>query len=99
MVAEWTSQAGVGRHRAASYVAPLGGPEGFSTKLQAEVRSRLKRHGGQVAVIGDGAEWIGRMAERDYPNAAHIVDWYHVVQHLHQATQARFDASPRIISA
>lgn len=36
----------------------------------------------QVAVLGDGARWIWKLATRRFPSATQIVDWYHAQEHL-----------------
>lgn len=70
------------RARSQSYVMHLGGPEGFGFKLAVEAQARRWGQAEQSAVLGDGAAWIWNLANRDYPSAAHIVDWYHARQHL-----------------
>lgn len=76
-----------GKQRDASYVAHLGGPEGFGVKLTTEAQARHWQAAAQSAVIGDGAVWIWNLAHSDFPDAAHIVDWYHARQHLFTAAQ------------
>ncbi|BCX04357.1 MAG: hypothetical protein KatS3mg053_2295 [Candidatus Roseilinea sp.] len=79
-----------GKQRDASYVAHLGGPEGFGVKRSAEAHARHWAVAAPAAVIGDGAAWIWHLAESDFPDAAHIVDWYHARQHLCAAGQQGF---------
>jgi hypothetical protein len=40
-----------------------------------------------LSVIGDGAKWIWNQARRVFPRAEHVVDVYHVSEHLHAAGQ------------
>ena len=72
---------------AQSYVLHLGSPEGFAVKLAVETQARGWHAALQSAVIGDGAAWIWNLANHDYTNSAHIVDWYHAKQHLYSAAQ------------
>jgi hypothetical protein len=74
-----TGQSGQVRGRSQSYVMHLGGP---AFKLAMEAQARRWSQAAQSAVVGDGAAWIWNLAARDYPDAAHIVDWYHAKQHL-----------------
>ena len=67
------------RGRSQSSVMHLGGP---AFKLAMEAQARRWSQAAQSAVVGDGAAWIWNLAARDYPDAAHIVDWYHAKQHL-----------------
>jgi hypothetical protein len=68
-----------------SFVMHLGGPEGFSVKLAAEVQARRWPEAPERSVLGDGAIWIWNIAQHEYPNAAHEVDWYHGKEHLYAA--------------
>jgi hypothetical protein len=44
----------------------------------------------QVAVVGDGAEWIWHEAAKHFPQAVEILDYYHVTEHLWEVARARF---------
>jgi hypothetical protein len=35
-----------------------------------------------------GATWINTLAEKHFPAAVRIVDWYHAAEHLHDASKA-----------
>ena len=37
---------------------------------------------------GDGAQWIWHIAERHFPRATQIVDWYHASEYLWNASSA-----------
>jgi hypothetical protein len=39
-------------------------------------------------VVGDGAHWIWNIAERPFPRATQIVDWYHASGYLWNAASA-----------
>lgn len=41
----------------------------------------------QMVLINDGCTWIGQWLQSEYPKATHILDYYHAVEHLAQATQ------------
>jgi hypothetical protein len=75
---------------AQTYVAYFGSPEGFAVKMADEVHSRKPDPTLPVVVVADGATWIRGIAERQFPNAAHIVDWYHAKQHLFAAADLIF---------
>jgi hypothetical protein len=42
----------------------------------------------EVVVLGDGAHWIWNIAERHFPRAIQIVDWYHASAYLWNAASA-----------
>ena len=77
-----------------SFVMHLGGPEGLSVKLAAEADARRWQDAPERAVLGDAAVWIWNIAEREYPQAAHEVDWYHAKQHLYAAAEVAFPDRP-----
>lgn len=67
----------------ASYIATFDAVEGFADRLTAEFTRRGFDRIRQPIVIGDGAKWIWGLAERKLPEAAHIVDYWHACEHVH----------------
>lgn len=47
----------------------------------------------EVVVLGDGAHWIWNIAERHFPRALQIVDWYHASEYLWNAASAIWSES------
>lgn len=66
----------------ASYVAGLEAAERFGPRLALEAQRRGLEGAGQVAVLGDGAEWIWNLAREHFPTAVHIVDWFHASERI-----------------
>jgi hypothetical protein len=77
-----------------SFAMHLGGPEGFSVKLAAEVQARRWQDAPERTVLGDGATWLWNIAKHDYPDAAHQVDGYHGKQHLYAAAEMIYSNQP-----
>jgi len=71
-----------------SHLATMEPAGKFGRLARLEAERRGIRGARQVIVIGDGAAWIDGVAERDFPAAVRIVDWYHAVEHLHAAAKA-----------
>lgn len=46
---------------------------------------------GRVVVLSDGAPWIRNLVEEFLPGAMVILDWYHVIEHLHEAARAAIE--------
>jgi len=70
--------------------------EDFGRRLYVEARHRGLDVAKEVVVLGDGAPWIWELAAMHFPHATHIVDWYHVSQHLGEVAHAVYGAeSPR----
>ena len=44
----------------------------------------------QVVVLGDGARWLWRLVEEQFPGAVQIVDVWHAQQHVWEVAQAVF---------
>jgi hypothetical protein len=71
------------RYVAASEPAAVFGERLYLTAAQAGAEQAA-----QVVVLGDGAEWIWNLARHHYPEATHIVDYWHACEHIHQLAQA-----------
>ena len=67
----------------ASYIATFDDATGFAHQLKAEHSRRGFDQIRQPIVIGDGAKWIWTIAERLFPEATHIVDYWHAREHVH----------------
>ena len=67
------------------------------------VRGEAKRRGFSLArrrvVLGDGAAWIWRVAEEEFPGAIQIVDQYHAREHLWTVSKALHGEDPDRVSA
>lgn len=71
-----------------SYLATMQGVEKFGRLARLEAERRGVRDAGQVVLLGDGATWIDGVAQKHFPRAARIVDWYHAAEHLHATARA-----------
>lgn len=67
----------------ASYIATFDDAAHFDQQLHTEYRRRGFDRIRQPIIIADGAKWIWAIAERRYPEATHIVDYWHAREHLH----------------
>ena len=67
---------------ATTYTATLAPAEAFGRQLQAAAQRRGLGWARRVAVLGDGAKWIWKLAARRFPGAVQVVDWYHARAHL-----------------
>ena len=47
----------------------------------------------ELVFVCDGAKWIWRLVEENFPDAIQILDWYHAVEYLTPIAQALFDRS------
>jgi hypothetical protein len=78
------------RRQRASYVAGLEPAARFGQRLALEAHRRGLEGAGQIAVLGDGAEWIWQLAAEHYPQATPIVDWFHASERGWELGRALF---------
>lgn len=88
---------GVDRAGRTTYVGVVYRPyEDFGRRLYVEALHRGLGRAQEVVVLGDGAPWIWELAALHFPNATHIVDWYHAAEHLWKVADAVYGSgSPR----
>jgi len=56
--------------------------EEFGKRIYQEAWKRGWSRAQKKVVMGDGAEWIGTIADQHFPGAIQIVDLFHARQHL-----------------
>ncbi len=76
------------RADSASYLTALEEAQNFGWRLWHEALRRGVLSSDEVVVLGDGAHWIWNIAERHFPQAIQIVDWYHASEYVWQAASA-----------
>jgi hypothetical protein len=76
------------RAHSASYVSALEEAQEFGWRLWQEAVRRGVLSAEEVVVLGDGAHWIWNIAEKHFPRATQIVDWYHASAYIWNAASA-----------
>jgi hypothetical protein len=76
------------RAESASYVTALEEAREFGWRLWQEAVRRGLLSSEEMVVLGDGAHWIWNIAEKHFPRATQIVDWYHASTYLWNAASA-----------
>jgi hypothetical protein len=76
------------RAHSASYVTALEQAQDFGWRLWQEALRRGLLSSDEVVVLGDGAHWIWNIAERHFPRAIQILDWYHASEYVWNAASA-----------
>jgi hypothetical protein len=82
----------LGRH---SYTAKLADADTFAAYQYAEGLRRGLDQVETLSSVNDGAVWIERITETNFPQAIQIVDWYHAKSRLHQVAQALWGEGQR----
>jgi hypothetical protein len=72
------------------YVARRTTAEDFAPRLYALAQSAGLLRAKHVVILADGAKWIWRLAEEQFPGAIQIVDEYHARQHVWDVARAAF---------
>jgi len=73
-----------------TYVASFDPAAKFTANLLREARLRGLGKASRSAVLGDGAHWIWKQAVIHFPQAVHILDYYHAREHLSVLADALF---------
>ena len=72
------------------YHCDLQEAESFATLLWATGCHYLADRAQELIFVCDGAKWIWRLIEENFPQAIQILDWYHAVEYLTPVAQALF---------
>ena len=72
-----------------TYLATMDDSAAFGKLAVVEAERRGLRSAEQVIVMGDGGAWIDTQWEEHFALNPRIVDYYHAVEHLHDAAAAR----------
>jgi len=80
-----------------SYLANLLDADNFGREVKAEALRRGLRQARQVVVLSDGAKWCEKLAWKRFPNALHILDFYHAGEHIHDLAEAILGKNPEAL--
>lgn len=77
-------------------VATLESTEPFGWMVAAEATKRGFYQAPAQAVVGDGGNWIGPLAEMHFPGWVQVLDVLHLLVHLYAAATAAHRGRPRL---
>ena len=78
-----------------TYTAAIETAEVFGPRLYTEAGERGWSRAEKKVVLGDGADWIGNLADQYFPGALQIVDLYHAREHLWKLAAKLFPTAER----
>lgn len=84
------------RAEAITYYTAMATPQAFGQGLWVEAQRRGISLAKQTVVIGDGAQWIWRLADEHYPQAIQILDWYHASTYVWKAAHTIYGQESEI---
>lgn len=73
-----------------TYFCDIRRAEDFSSLFWATGCQRQAHLAEELVFVADGAAWIWRLVERNFPGATQIVDWYHAAEYLSPIAHAAF---------
>lgn len=76
-----------------TYYCDIADPASFSELFWATGCQRHADKTRELVFIADGAKWIWKLVERNFPDAVQIVDWYHAVAYLTPIATALYDSA------
>ena len=65
-----------------TYIGRIESVGEFGPRLLDEAIRRSAFQAKQIVILGDGAPWIWNLAEKYFPDAIQIIDFYHAKEHL-----------------
>lgn len=75
-----------------TYCAHLGSAQEFLPQFEASL-GNYKTTPDRLVFVTDGGVWIQQYLEQTYPQATHILDYYHAVEHLAEFSRIHFKTS------
>ncbi len=73
-----------------TYVGSFETAEEFGGRIRHEALRRGSGRAGKIVFLGDGAGWIWELARINFPSAILILDFYHVLERLHELCQGLY---------
>lgn len=78
------------------YISYIGGVEEFKKHVfTCAVRNGYGRYKDAV-ILSDGAAWIASMAEELFPDAQHILDYFHLCENVYSFAKSKFRMSEEL---
>lgn len=82
-----------------SFVGAIESAEPFGGRIYDEAVRRGLYRAKRVVTLSDGAEWAKNLADTQFPNAVHIIDYYHAAEHVAKLTKFLYERNPRFIDS
>jgi hypothetical protein len=82
-----------------SFVGAIESAEPFSARIYDEAVRRGLYRANRVVTLSDGAEWAKNLADTQFPNALHIIDYYHAAEHVARLVKLLYERNPRLIES
>jgi len=82
-----------------SFVGAIETAEAFGWRQYDEAVRRGLYRARRVVTLSDGAEWAKNLAETHFPNAIHIIDYYHAAEHVARLTKLLYERNPKLLDS
>jgi hypothetical protein len=80
-----------------SFVGAIESAKPFGARVYDEAVRRGRYRAKRVVTLSDGAQWAKNLADEQFPNAVHIIDYYHAAEHVAKLTKLLYERNPRLI--
>jgi predicted CoA-binding protein len=80
-----------------SFVGAIENAERFGSRVYDEAQRRGLYRARRVATLSDGAEWAKSLADTQFPNAVHIIDFYHAAEHVARLAKLLYERNPKLL--
>lgn len=82
-----------------SFVGAIETADAFGNRIYDEAVRRGLCRARRVVTLSDGAEWAKNLADTQFPNALHIIDFYHAAEHVARLAKEFYERSPELLKA
>jgi len=82
-----------------SFVGAIENVERFGSRIFDEAQRRGLYRARRVVALSDGAEWAKNLADDQFPNAVHIIDFYHAAEHVARLAKLLYERNPKLMDA
>jgi hypothetical protein len=79
-----------------TFVGAIETAQAFGNRIYDEAVRRGLYRAQRVVVLSDGAEWAKNLADTQFANATHIIDYYHAAEHVARLTKLLYERIPKL---
>ena len=82
-----------------TFVGAIEAAAAFGARVYDEAVRRGLYRARRVVTLSDGAEWAKNLADTQFPNAIHIIDFYHAAEHVARLAKEFYERTPEFLDA
>jgi len=82
-----------------TFVGAIETADAFGARFYDEAVRRGLYRARRVVTLSDGAEWAKNLADTQFPNAIHIIDFYHAAEHVARLAKEFYERTPQFLES